>query len=154
MGMIRKTLSVSTVGLVSFRSKKERLARADRALRKAEHDLDREHTSRLVAETRIGAAEHRLKRATGDAERASKRLARSKKNDRRAGLVRDIVEDMQPVGRKAAKAARRSARDAKVGAKRSLKQAKGAALSAKEALAPPVERAVARASEAIDSLSS
>ena len=58
------------------------------------------------------------------------------------------------MGRKAAKAARRSGRDAKVGAKRSLKQAKVAASSAKDALAPPVERAVARASEAIDNLSS
>ncbi len=154
MGMIRKTLSVSTLGVVSFRSKKERLARADRALRKAEHELDREHTSRVVAETRISAAEHRLKHATADAERASKRLERSKRNDRRAALVREIVEDMQPVGRKAAKAARRSARDAKVGAKRSLKQAKVAASSTKDALAPHVERAVERASEAIDSLSS
>ena len=154
MGMIRKTLSVSTLGLVSFRSKKERLARADRSLRKAEQELDREHTGRLAAESRISVAEHRVKQATADAERAAKRLEQSKRNDRRAALVREAVDDMRPVGRKAAKAARRSARDAKAGAQRSLKKAKGAATSTKDALAPQVERVVARASEAIDQMSS
>src|SRR3954464_5317711 len=95
VGMIRKTLSVSTLGLVSFRSKKERLARADRQRRKAEQELDREHTSRLLAESRIAVAEHRLKRATDEAERASKQLERSKRNDRRAELVRDLVQEIQ-----------------------------------------------------------
>ena len=36
MGKIRKTLSISTIGLISFRSKKERLERAEHAQLKAE----------------------------------------------------------------------------------------------------------------------
>ena len=47
MGMIRKTLSVSTLGLISFRGKKERLERAERAQRNAEESLEREHVARL-----------------------------------------------------------------------------------------------------------
>jgi type II secretory pathway pseudopilin PulG len=39
MGMIRKTVSIGTLGLVSFRSKQERLDRAEAALAEAETAL-------------------------------------------------------------------------------------------------------------------
>ena len=57
MGLVRKTFSVATLGAVSFRSKKERLRRAERALRDAEQDLERERSARETAERRIAAAE-------------------------------------------------------------------------------------------------
>ena len=40
MGMIRKTMSIGTLGLVSFRSKKERLARAEAALNDTQSALE------------------------------------------------------------------------------------------------------------------
>ena len=39
MGLIRKTLSISTLGIVDFRSKKEQIRRAEKAQRKAEKQL-------------------------------------------------------------------------------------------------------------------
>jgi hypothetical protein len=63
MGMIRKTMSVGTLGLVSFRSKKEKLRRAERSSRKAETALEAEHAARVSAESRITAAEKRVKHA-------------------------------------------------------------------------------------------
>ena len=72
MGLVRKTLSVATLGAVSFRGKKERLRRADRALRDAEQDLARERSARETAERRIGAAEERVKHATTEASHAAR----------------------------------------------------------------------------------
>ena len=74
MGLVRKTLSVATLGAVSFRGKKEKLRRAERALRDAEQDLARERSARETAERRIGAAEERVKQATAEASHAAKRL--------------------------------------------------------------------------------
>src|SRR6476660_3502317 len=50
MGVMRKTLSVGTLGVVSFRSKKERLRRAERSQRDAEAFLEAEHAARVAAE--------------------------------------------------------------------------------------------------------
>ena len=53
MGLIRKTLSVGTCGVVSFRSKKERLRRAERSQHDAEASLIGEHAARVAAEGRV-----------------------------------------------------------------------------------------------------
>src|SRR5438876_671156 len=82
MGVIRKTLSVGTLGLVSFRSKKERLRRAERSQRDAEAFLEAEHAARVAAEARIAAAEKRVKRASAEAAQASKRVEQSKRSRR------------------------------------------------------------------------
>ena len=57
MGLIRKTMSVGTLGIVSFRSKKERLQRAERSQQGAEEALEREHAARLSAEVRTIAGQ-------------------------------------------------------------------------------------------------
>jgi hypothetical protein len=67
VGLVRKTLSVATLGSVSFRSKKEKLQRAERSCRDAESALEREHMGRVAAEGRIVAAEKRMKRARAGA---------------------------------------------------------------------------------------
>ena len=72
MGVIRKTLSVGTLGLVSFRSKKERLRRAERSQHHAEASLLEEQAARIAAEARITAAEKRVKQASADAAHAAK----------------------------------------------------------------------------------
>jgi ElaB/YqjD/DUF883 family membrane-anchored ribosome-binding protein len=156
MGMIRKTLSVSTLGLVSFRSTKELLQRAERARLGAERELMRERTARLSAESRVSAAERRLDRATDAAQHAAERLgrAKAKRKTRRNERVQHLVENVEPVGRRARAVAKQTARDARRNAKRSLRQAHDVAVSTKEAVSPPLERAVARAADAIDQLSS
>ena len=97
MGLVRKTLSVATLGAVSFRSKKEKLRRAERALRDAEGDLARERSTRETAERRIGAAEERVKHATAQASHAATRLEKVKRkqkakatNEFDAGAVFDV----------------------------------------------------------------
>jgi hypothetical protein len=63
MGLIRKTASISTLGLVSFRSKKERLKRAEAAERIAHDELDAEKAARTAADERVAEAERRARKA-------------------------------------------------------------------------------------------
>jgi hypothetical protein len=63
MGMIRKTASISTLGLISFRSKKERLRRAEAAHREAADDLAAEQAARAAADKRVAEAERRTRQA-------------------------------------------------------------------------------------------
>ena len=72
MGVIRKTVSVGTLGMVSWRSKKERLRRAEKSQRRAEISLTEEHKARVNAEERISAAEKRVKKASAEATHAAK----------------------------------------------------------------------------------
>ena len=46
MGLIRKTVSIGTLGIVPFRSKKEQLRRAEKAYREAEAELAGEQAAR------------------------------------------------------------------------------------------------------------
>jgi hypothetical protein len=95
MGMVRKTVSIGTLGLVSFRSKKEKLRRAERSQRDAEARLESEHAARV------------------DAEDTTKRLQRSRRRDRRrrqAILVAETVALSRRARRRARRAAKKSAR--------------------------------------------
>jgi hypothetical protein len=123
MGLIRKTLSIGTLGTVSFRSKKERLLRAERSQRRAEVSLEEEHEARTAAEVRGRKAARRVKHADAEA------------------VYADAIER----GRKAGRRARRAA-------KRSVRRAKDTAVSAKDAAVPAGERLVARATDAIEHL--
>ena len=99
MGVIRKTLSIGTLGAVSFRSKKERLRRAERAQRAAEAALDDEHAARVSAEDRAGTVEKHARRAE-TVERGRRARRRARKAARRAvgrakgaaASARDVVE--------------------------------------------------------------
>jgi hypothetical protein len=165
MGMIRKTLSVGTLGMVSFRSKKERLRRAERSQRDAETFLQEEHAARVAAESRIAMAEKRVKQTRAEAAQASKRLAEAKRRNRKrkgdtagavlAGLeplVRSGAESARSAGSEATERSRRVGRRARKAAKRSLRHAKETASSAKDAAAPHAERLVSRAGAAIEHL--
>ena len=70
MGLIRKTLSVGTLGIVPFRSKKEKLVRAERGRHQAEVVAGRERAARVEAETR-----GRKARQAQRAERLAARVA-------------------------------------------------------------------------------
>src|SRR4051794_30178223 len=179
MGLIRKTLSVSTLGVIPFRSKKEKLRRAERATRDAESELERERSARAHAESRISEAENRVKKAQLAALHAAKQFEKNRQKGRGAKksrrmaemftaaepFVREGVEsarqastDAMVRGRKAAKQARKAtkqaSRDAKHRAEKSVTKAKQAAESAQAAIAPHAEHAMTRASELVDQVTS
>src|SRR5687768_9167942 len=148
MGLIRKTVSVGTLGLIPFRSKKEKLRRAEQSQHEAEAALEREHEARMSAEVRSIAAEKRVKHAKAEAAHAARKSEkrrgrrRSAKTDRLAGLiagaepiVRSGMESARSAGSDAAKSARSAGSDAakrgrKVG-RRARKAAKRSAIEAK-----------------------
>jgi len=82
MGVVRKTLSVGTLGLVSFRGKKEKLRRAERARSEAETSLRDEHENRVAAEAGLADAEKRSRRATKKAAKATKAAGAAAKHTR------------------------------------------------------------------------
>ena len=109
MGMIRKTMSIGTLGMISFRSKKERLRRAERLQGDAEAALQDEHAARVAAESRIAMAEKRVKQTRAEAAQASKRLAEAKRRNRRARkgeTVGEILAGLEPLVRSGAESAR------------------------------------------------
>jgi Ribonuclease G/E len=166
MGMVRKTLSISTLGVVSFRSKKEKLRRADRSRREAEAALEHEHHAREAAEVRVAAAEKRVKHATADAARNAQKLEKVKRRDRRRAALGGLLRDAEPAVRSGADAVRSAGSDAAVrgrkagkkAGKRARKAGQKAAARAtavtKDVVVPGVEKATAKLSESIEELSS
>ncbi len=182
MGIIRKTLSISTVGIVSFRSKKELLRRAEKDRRAAESELDREQAARLEADRRVAAAEKRVQQAELTALREAKVAAKAKtkakgssrrgrRRARRGGdqlsgareMLGDLVAAAQPVvqdqakaagrgARKAAKAARQTADTAQREATRRGRRARARARAAEHTMAPHVEAVRERASSFKDEI--
>ncbi|MEY2431090.1 MAG: hypothetical protein QOC92_815 [Acidimicrobiaceae bacterium] len=140
MGLIRKTFSVGTLGIVNFRSNKEKLRKAERAQRDAQVALDREQSARTAAEDRIAAAEKRVSHATAEAAKAAKTAERAKRRNRKKGRTlpapnvahavetaratgSEVVERGRKAAKRARKAAKRAAADAKKGSKRLAEQA-------------------------------
>jgi hypothetical protein len=147
MGVIRKTASISTLGLVNFRSKKEKLRRAERR-------FEDEHLARSVVESGFSKMEKELKRLSGNEAKAAKQLARLRRSRkvRKAETLSTFLSAAQPVvkdgikdgvqsalstatelrvkgakrGRKAAKAARRTAKDLRVSAEHAVDNARTA----------------------------
>src|SRR4051812_2876336 len=80
MGLIRKTVSISTFGVVPFRSRKELLRRAEGAQSAAAAELERERSQRDAADRRVSAAEKRAVEAELQALQVARRLAKAKKS--------------------------------------------------------------------------
>jgi hypothetical protein len=166
MGLVRKTFSVGTLGLVSFRSKKEKLRRAEGARNDAELALEEEHHAREHAEVRVAAAEKRVKHATAEAARTAHKLEKekTKRRKRRAAVVSELVAGAEPIVRSGVEGARSAGSDA---AKRGRKAGRGAAkhgrkagrrarraaaratVATKEAVAPRAEKVASRVSEKV-----
>ncbi len=160
MGMIRKTASVGTLGLVSFRSKKEKLRRAERSRQKAEGLLASEHEARVNAERRIDAAEKRVKTASAAAAVAAWQMERTKqkrrdgRSKRHAGRIAEIRAGVEPIvhsgvesARSGVETARRASGEA---SKRSRKAGRKAQKAAKKSLGKARASASAGASAAKD----
>lgn len=170
MGIIRKTLSISTLGVVPFRSKRELLRRAENARRAAASQLEREHAARAEADRRVAAAEKRMRgaelTALHEAKVAAKAKAKRRRRGRRTALERfgDLVEGAQPVveeqakavtrrARRAAKTSRHAAERAQRKAHRSRRHARRKMKELEATIAPRVEAAAERAAELRDDLS-
>ena len=175
MGLIRKTVSIGTLGIVPFRSKKEKLRRAEKAHREAHAELLGEQAARAESDKRLAAAEKRARQAELLALQQSKKadIARGKRKERRRkarhearAAIEDLVGSATPVveerakeiGRRGRKAAAKAAKRAEAAAEEARKQAKKQGRRARkkvvdltEAAAPKIESlrddAVARGSE-------
>ncbi|MDP1792809.1 MAG: hypothetical protein Q8K63_01620 [Acidimicrobiales bacterium] len=127
-------MSIGTLGLVNFRSKKEKLARAEAA-------LGAEHIARTVAESSISKVEAELRRLTGAEQKAAKQLAKLRRSRKvrkaetlstllagatptvKDGMqtARSTVSDMTTKGRKHGRKARKAARSAAVKASHDIR---------------------------------
>jgi hypothetical protein len=173
MGIIRKTLSISTLGVVPFRSKRELLRRAEKARRAAAAQLEREQAARSEADRRVAAAEKRVQGAellalheAKVAAKAKAKRSRRGRRGRRKALERfgDLIEGAQPVveqhakaagrrARKAARSSRHTAERAQRKATRSQRHARARMKELEAALVPRVEAAAERAATLRDDLS-
>jgi hypothetical protein len=156
MGLIRKTASISTLGLVSFRSKKERLRRAEAAFRKAADELEHEQQARSEADRRVTVAERRARQAElaalHEAKAAAKARGRARgRRARRAAAVEHrlgaMVEAAQPVVTAKAEEVGRRGRAA---ARRAGKVSRRAAARARHQAEPKVKAAAAAAGDLAD----
>jgi hypothetical protein len=158
MGLIRKTVSIGTLGIVPFRSKKEKLRRAEAGREQAEAQLERERLARVEADQRISVAEKRVRAAELTSLHAAKKAAktRGRRGKRRAKEARtvlerlgELVETAQPVveeqarhaGRRGKAAAEHAGEMGRRAAKRAQKEAAKAADRARKEAAESRKRA-------------
>jgi hypothetical protein len=149
MGVIRKTMSITTFGIVPFRSKKEQLRRADRAYLDAQAELAGEHAAREESDKRLAAAEKRARQAELLALQQAKKadVARGKRSARRRAkaasaieALEDLVSTATPIveekakglSRRRRKAAEKATKRAEATAEEARKQARKQAKRAKE----------------------
>jgi hypothetical protein len=140
MGLVRKTLSVGTLGLVSFRSKKDKLRRAERARHDAELALADEHDAREHAEIRIAAAEKRLKQATSEATRTAHQLEKVKRKRPRKNALTGLLASAEPIVRSGVDTAKSASTDAAKRGRRAGRKARKAAARATTAAKDVVDQ--------------
>jgi hypothetical protein len=131
MGVIRKTASIGTLGVINFRSKKEKLQRSERALLQ-------EHAAREAAEQGLQAVGSELRRLSDAEVKAARQLARLRRRSRKvrkADRLTAMLNTAQPMmaegmevarkqGRRARKAAKRASHEMKKGAEKALDEAR------------------------------
>jgi hypothetical protein len=135
--MIRKTVSIGTLGLVNFRSKKEKLRRSEANAGAIAAERDLERAARLDAETRAATAHVQLKMAKREAAAASKQAAKLRKRGKRgkrgkqtrplaevSGAVASAVKSAEPAVRSGVESAQHLAHDAAVAGRKFGKRAR------------------------------
>ena len=152
MGLIRKTVSITTLGIVDFRSKKEQIRRAEKAQRQAQAALAGVEAARRVTDLRLAEAEKRARRAEvlalQQAELASEGKAK-RRDRRRAAKAMDAMEDLVTnVGPAIEEQAKELSRRGRKVAKKARKQADQAAAKARK----QASRHRRRAKEGFDDL--
>jgi hypothetical protein len=153
VGLIRKTLSISTLGIVDFRSKKEQIRRAEKAQRAAQAELAGVEAARAVTDARLAAAEKRAKNAEVVARQQAKLAGegKTKRRDRRRGSAAQALEAIEDLVSSAGPAveeqAKKLSRRGKKAAKKARKQAEAAAATAQKQARKQSRRAKAKVSE-------
>ncbi|HOT80336.1 MAG TPA: hypothetical protein PKY13_10135 [Microthrixaceae bacterium] len=145
MGMIRKTMSIGTLGLVSWRSKAEKLEIAEYVLAQAQSRTEAEHAARLGAEARADLA-------TAALARSEKRTRRQRRREETKTLLAKSSEAVEEIGHAvahSAKAAEPKVRRARRHARRSAKQARRTATSRAQDLAGTVREQAEAAKETV-----
>ena len=79
MGLIRKTLSVTTLGLVGWKSKKELLRETEADLAATRAELEETSALRAALEDRLGTTERKLSAAELEAVGAAKKARRAER---------------------------------------------------------------------------
>lgn len=128
MGLIRKTLSVTTLGLVGWKSKKELLRETEADLAATRAELEETSALRAALQDRLGTTERKLGAAELDALGAAKKARRAERRrqqrervearlaavtheaEARAGEARGKLEQST---RKARKQAEKTAKEAR-----------------------------------------
>jgi hypothetical protein len=146
MGLVRKTLSIGTLGLVSFRSKKELLRRAETDLEAANAELERERLARDLAEGRISGAERRTRQAELETLAAAKQAA--KLRGKKGKHARTLAERLSDAIDTADSKVQAGAEEAKVRGRRARKKAAKAAKEAKARSTKTAEEAKVRGRKA------
>lgn len=88
MGLIRKTLSISTLGLVNWKSKKEKLAEANAELELIRSDLEQATEKHSLLRDRVLEAEKRAQESELAALRDARRARRGGRRETRARVGR------------------------------------------------------------------
>jgi hypothetical protein len=152
MGIIRKTASISTLGLVSFRSKKELLKRAEKDRNEAQAELAQAKLARDVLDERVSATEKRAHRAELQALQQAKKAEGAKRKQRRrakkSGMNLDAVEvQAKALSRRGRKAAAKAAKQAEVTAAKAQRSARKQGRRAKKKLDEVTEAATGLVSD-------
>lgn len=106
MGIIRKTLSVTTLGFVGWRSKKELLAETEADLAATRADLEQTSAVRAALQDRLDSVEHKLKGSELEALHGAK----SARRDERRRMRKELAEAKATKARKQAEARAEEAR--------------------------------------------
>lgn len=106
MGIIRKTLSVTTLGLVGWKSKNDLLAETEADLAAARADLEQTSALRAALQERLHTVEHELKGTELDALKGAKEA----RKDERRRMRREKAEAQAARARKQAEAKAEEAR--------------------------------------------
>ena len=156
MGLIRKTTSIATLGIVPFRSRKELLRKAEAAHQAAVADLEREHKLREAADQRVSHAEKRRVAAELEALAAAKKTAKAKdardkakrkRRHRGPSTTEQVKTEAGKLGRRAKAEARRAAHAAEVEARKAAKATKAKVEEVRATAEPYAERGIERARE-------
>ena len=138
MGLIRKTLSVTTLGLVGWKSKKELLRETEADLAATRAELEETSALRAALEDRLGTTERKLSaaevEAVGAAKKARRAERRRQQRERLEAKLGSVTHEAEARAEKARKQAEARAHETRAKLEKTTRKArKQAEKTAKEA---------------------
>ncbi len=112
MGLIRKTASIGTVGLINFRSTKERLQREQLASERTREALTKAEAQVEDLRAKAESADDRATRAELDLLASEKRARRRRRWAQRRQGMKGAADDAANLGRRARRKLRKEAKKA------------------------------------------